>query len=803
MTTKVKIILGFLIMNFLLGGVAFLGYTDVQRSSVGFTEYDRLAKFNVNMSDMGTAMFTAGYNVSQFLDSRKPADMDQAREAMVAALEEAKQARALAVKPDRQKKLDDLQKDLAAYRADMDVIQKNVAAAYSTYTGAVLPSMKAVQQALVDATKHAKSANNLAALEAISAVWVPFADSRSASSRFAGSRSPEDAARVRELLGFVDAPLKALSAELRTDDGRKVFAAISKAYAETNESFAAMDAAAKLADNTSQKMDAMLEKLNKIIGELNDEVDAQMLEFSTATLEANAAAQQKVLIFGVAGVLIGVAFALFIIYSLINVLNQLGGFAGAIARGNFAHQLSVREGGEIGNMVAAMRQIPAVLEKVMGEANALANSILSGRFRERLEVKDFSGSFADLAKAVNVVGDAYTGVMDSLPIPIMACDKKNNILFLNTIAQGAIGGNLTNTQCSGHLKATECGKDSCFGACAMAKNAPHSGETTIYPQGKRMDIAVSALPMHDMQNTVVGYMEIITDLTEIKAKQAVMLQVAKDASEISDRVAAASEELAAQVEQVSQGAEMQRSRVESTASAMTEMNSTVLEVARSAGQASDQSEATRKKAEDGATLVNKVVNSINTVNTVAATLQDNMQELGKQAESIGGVMNVISDIADQTNLLALNAAIEAARAGEAGRGFAVVADEVRKLAEKTMSATQEVGASITAIQHSAKANINEVANAVTNIDEATTLANSSGSALQEIVDLAAANSSVVTSIATAAEEQSATSEEINRAIDEINRVVAETTDGMVQSSSAVQDLSRMAQELRRVMEGLK
>ena len=180
-----------------------------------------------------------------------------------------------------------------------------------------------------------------------------------------------------------------------------------------------------------------------------------------------------------------------------------------------------------------------------------------------------------------------------------------------------------------------------------------------------------------------------------------------------------------------------------------------------------------------------------------------MQELGKQAESIGGVMNVISDIADQTNLLALNAAIEAARAGEAGRGFAVVADEVRKLAEKTMTATQEVGASITAIQHSARANINEVSTAVENITDATSLANSSGEALTEIVNLAAANSAVVASIATAAEEQSATSEEINRAIDEINRIVAETTDGMVQSSSAVQDLSRMAQELRRVMDGLK
>ena len=444
-----------------------------------------------------------------------------------------------------------------------------------------------------------------------------------------------------------------------------------------------------------------------------------------------------------------------------------------------------------------------MLEQVISQAADLSDKILSGFFRNRLDDAKFAGSYADIAKAVNSVSGAYTNVLDSLPLPLMSCSKDNSILFLNTAAQTVLGGNNTNTSCSGQLKATECSNKGCFGANAIAKGGTHSGETTIYPNGKRMDVAVSALPLYNSKREAVGYIEAITDLTEMKEKQAIMLRVAREASEISDRVAAASEELSAQVEQVSRGAEMQRSRVESTASAMTEMNATVLEVARSAGQASEQSEGTRTKAQGGAELVNKVVRSINTVNGVATTLQGNMQELGKQAESIGGVMNVISDIADQTNLLALNAAIEAARAGEAGRGFAVVADEVRKLAEKTMTATQEVGASITAIQQSARTNISEVGMAVTNIAEATGLANSSGEALKEIVNLASANSSVVASIATAAEQQSATSEEINRAIDEINRIVAETTDGMVQSSAAVQDLSRMAQELRRVMDGLK
>jgi methyl-accepting chemotaxis protein len=337
----------------------------------------------------------------------------------------------------------------------------------------------------------------------------------------------------------------------------------------------------------------------------------------------------------------------------------------------------------------------------------------------------------------------------------------------------------------------------------MAKNGVVSGETTIHPHGQAVEVNVVAVPLHNPKNEVVGFMEVLTDLTEIKSQQRVMLHAAQEAGEIASRVAAASEELSAQVEQISRGAEMQRNRVESTATAMTEMNSTVLEVAKNAGDASEQAELTKSQASNGAQLVDKVVASINMVNKVATTLQMNMQELGTQAESIGGVMNVISDIADQTNLLALNAAIEAARAGEAGRGFAVVADEVRKLAEKTMSATQEVGANITAIQQSARTSINEVGEATKAVVEATELSNTSGQALAEIVNLASASSSVVASIATAAEEQSATSEEINRAIDEISIIIGETADGMVQTNAAVQDLSTQAQELNRVMATLK
>jgi methyl-accepting chemotaxis protein len=132
-----------------------------------------------------------------------------------------------------------------------------------------------------------------------------------------------------------------------------------------------------------------------------------------------------------------------------------------------------------------------------------------------------------------------------------------------------------------------------------------------------------------------------------------------------------------------------------------------------------------------------------------------------------------------------------------------VADEVRKLAEKTMAATTEVGSSISAIQHATQNNTRRFVDAATGITQATSLAGTSGDALHEILVLADQTSQLISGIATAAEEQSATSEGINRSIDEIHRIADETAAGMAHSSSAVHELADMAGELDKLLERLR
>jgi len=268
-------------------------------------------------------------------------------------------------------------------------------------------------------------------------------------------------------------------------------------------------------------------------------------------------------------------------------------------------------------------------------------------------------------------------------------------------------------------------------------------------------------------------------------------------------IASASDELGAQIEEASHGAQVQAERVAETATAMEEMNGTVLEVARNASLSAELTDATRKQATEGSEITQRCKEAMVLVREDSNILKENMTALAGHAQSINTVMGVISDIADQTNLLALNAAIEAARAGDAGRGFAVVADEVRKLAEKTIASTTDVANAISAIQKSTAVSVRQVDMSVERIESATEFAEASGIALAGISEIADQSADGVRAIATASEQQSATSEEIASSISTVNTIANETSIAMTEAAKAVQELTSQAQELSKLVDDLK
>jgi methyl-accepting chemotaxis protein len=223
-----------------------------------------------------------------------------------------------------------------------------------------------------------------------------------------------------------------------------------------------------------------------------------------------------------------------------------------------------------------------------------------------------------------------------------------------------------------------------------------------------------------------------------------------------------------------QCAEVQRkeyleSRVTQIATAMEEMSMTVNEVARNTVNASESASEVAGNAREGQQVVSQAVHEMQKVAEIVRASATLVGNLGAKAEKISEFVGVINDIADQTNLLALNAAIEAARAGEQGRGFAVVADEVRRLADRTVASTKEIRLMVNEIQKETTLAVESIEKGKSEAEVSERLSHQAEESLTHIVHSAEQIEQMISQIATASEEQAATSTTIAESLEEIIR----------------------------------
>ena len=282
-----------------------------------------------------------------------------------------------------------------------------------------------------------------------------------------------------------------------------------------------------------------------------------------------------------------------------------------------------------------------------------------------------------------------------------------------------------------------------------------------------------------------------------------MLHAADSLKGVVGIVSTASAELSAQIGESTAGAEHQSGRINETATAVEEMTASVLEIARNAEVTARLAEQSKAAATEGGRQMERVKADVHGISTGFQDVYDSVSDLSRKADGIGSIAQTIEDIADQTNLLALNAAIEAARAGDAGRGFAVVADEVRKLAEKTMTATKEVGEAVAGIQRGVGGTLTGMDRARQIIEQSLGRADEAAKGLAAMLDQFAQSSDQVRAIATAAEQQSSATEEINRHIEEINGIASETVGAMREAARAVAELAEQAVVLKELIDSLE
>ncbi|MFC4071191.1 methyl-accepting chemotaxis protein [Actinoplanes subglobosus] len=278
--------------------------------------------------------------------------------------------------------------------------------------------------------------------------------------------------------------------------------------------------------------------------------------------------------------------------------------------------------------------------------------------------------------------------------------------------------------------------------------------------GRALDAAI--IRLRDTVSTIGGSAVTLASASEELSTVSAQLQAgAADVADKAGSASTASENVNVGVQSIAAGAE--------------EMSASIAEIATNAADAA-------RVAQEGMAVAERTNNQVG--------------ELGAASAEIGDVVRLITSIAEQTNLLALNATIEAARAGELGKGFAVVAGEVKELAQQTAKATEEITGRIGAIQESS---------------------DSAAVAIGDITQVIQRIGDYTTTIASAVEEQTATTGEMSRSVAEaatssgevartvsgVAEVATATADGARATQQAAADLTRLAGDLTNLVGGFR
>ncbi|EFL85623.1 hypothetical protein HMPREF1022_00242 [Desulfovibrio sp. 6_1_46AFAA] len=466
--------------------------------------------------------------------------------------------------------------------------------------------------------------------------------------------------------------------------------------------------------------------------------------------------------------------------------------------------------------VYARRGICRPLERL----SDFAQKVMAGDYASRIETHS-NNEIGTLSEALNGMLDKLEGqlafsrgVLDTLPVPCAVFDTENKLAFANAPMLSTFGhpGKMEGFigMTSGKFYYNDEARATSITRCLESGEAASMDFVVERKTGKPMHADVFTKPMRDDKGRLSHAILILLDTTTtfeqqeaIKRNSETMRGVAASVLDLLQAANAACEQLVSVLVKTDKATAETTERMHDTLTAMEQMNMAVLDISKNASDAAASSDNMRTTATDGQNIVGQVVSSINLVQKNSLALRADMEKLSDEAQSINQIMTVISDIADQTNLLALNAAIEAARAGDAGRGFAVVADEVRKLAEKTMNATTEVGSAIENIQQGTRRNMEHVDRAVVSIEEVTGLANTSGDRLKDIVEITALSADMVRAIATASEQQSASSAQINEAVEAVDSTLKDVAVVIADANNAAQQLNGQMAEIRQLMDKLK
>ena len=496
--------------------------------------------------------------------------------------------------------------------------------------------------------------------------------------------------------------------------------------------------------------------------------------------------------------------------AVIGPLNVAADYVDKISKGVIPAKITDNYNGDFNTIKSNLNMCIDAVNALVADANMLSKAAVEGKLSTRADAGKHQGDFR---KIVQGVDDCLHAVIGPLNVAADYVDK---------ISKGNIPARITDNY-NGDFNTIRNNLNTCIDAVnalvadanmlskaavegklsTRADAGKHGGDFRKIVEGVNGTLDSVIGPMREVADTIgklaggdltakissrySGDFEQLGSAVNQLSSQvhSAILQI----SNTTNSLVSAAEELTATSQQMSANAEETSSQANVVTAASDEVNKNLQTVATATEEMSASIKDIAKNASDAAKVSNSAVG-------VAQKTNQTVTKLGQSSAEIGEVIKVITSIAQQTNLLALNATIEAARAGEAGKGFAVVANEVKELAKETAKATEDISRKIETIQTDTKESVEAIGTI--------------GGIINQINDISA-------TIASAVEEQNATTNEMTRNVSDAARGSGEitknisgvaeaaqsTSHGAADSQKAAHELARMANELKELTSKFK
>jgi methyl-accepting chemotaxis protein len=285
------------------------------------------------------------------------------------------------------------------------------------------------------------------------------------------------------------------------------------------------------------------------------------------------------------------------------------------------------------------------------------------------------------------------------------------------------------------------------------------------------------------------------NVTEVGARLPAVLDRLRQTALAIHRDASSLEELN---ERVASGAADQSDAVARTASAVEALSEKIDRISQNSEEAAQACERARNEARQGLGEVHGVIEGMDRLLARIEANGRKAKRLGDRSSEIEIIVELIRGISNRTDMLALNATIESVRAGEHGRGFAVVADEIRKLAERTATATREIGTIVEAIQadtHESVLGLNEEQAAMKHESDRV---RQTGKALERISQVAEHSARLVEGISRSTNDQVIATQDLVRAMQRISEVTHQTLEQTTLSRGSLKVLVQSCEPWQRV-----